>query len=77
MTVSGLQNCCFSQSEIVRFFFYESWCLSKVNLSPLLFVIVMDDLTDVKDVSLMELLSADGVALCGESFDEVIGSCKR
>ena len=42
-------------------------------LSPLLFVIVMDVLTeDVRDGSLMELLYADDLALCGESLNEVM-----
>ena len=37
-------------------------------LSPLLFIIVMDVLTeDVRNGSLMELLYADYLALCGES----------
>ena len=42
-------------------------------LSPLLFIMVMDVLTeDLKDGSLMELLCADNLILCGESLDEVI-----
>ena len=37
-------------------------------LSPLLFIMVMDVLTeDVRDGSLMELLYADNLVLCGES----------
>ena len=43
-------------------------------LSLLLFIIVMDVLTeDVRDGSLMELLYADDLALCGESLNEVKG----
>ena len=42
-------------------------------LSPLLFVMVMDILTeDVRDGSLMELLYADDLILCGESLNEVM-----
>ena len=42
-------------------------------LSPLLFIMVMDVLTeDVRDGSLMELLYADDLALCGESLNEVM-----
>ena len=39
-------------------------------LSPLLFIMVMDVLTeDVRDGSLMELLYADNLVLCGESLN--------
>ena len=42
-------------------------------LSPLLFIMVMDVLTeDVRDGSLMELLDADNLVLCGESLNEVM-----
>ena len=42
-------------------------------LSPLLLIMIMDVLTeDVSDGSLMELLYADDLALCGESLNEVI-----
>ena len=42
-------------------------------LSPLLFIMVMDVLTeDVRDGSLMELLYADDLVLCGESLHEVM-----
>ena len=42
-------------------------------LSPLLFILIMDVLTkDVSDGSLMELLCADDLALCGESLNEVM-----
>ena len=40
-------------------------------LSPLLFILVMDVLTDVRDGSLMELVYADDLVLCGESLNEV------
>ena len=40
-------------------------------LSPLLFIMVMDVLTkDVRDRSLMELLCADNLVLCGESLND-------
>ena len=42
-------------------------------LSPLLFIIVMDVLTDdVRNGSLMELLYADNLLLCGESLNVVM-----
>ena len=44
------------------------------DLSLLLFVIVMDVLTeDLRDGSFMELFYVDNLALCGKSLDEVIG----
>ena len=47
-------------------------------LSPLLFIMVMDVLTeDVRDGSLMEFLYADDLALCGESLNDVIDKYKR
>ena len=47
-------------------------------MSLLLFIIVMDVLTeDVRDGSLMELLYADDLALCGESLNEVKGKYGR
>ena len=46
-------------------------------LSPLLFIMVMDVLTEnVRDGSLMELLCADDLVLCGESLNEVMGDGK-
>ena len=42
-------------------------------LSPLLFIMVMDVLTeDVRDGSLMELLYANDLVLCGESLNEIL-----
>ena len=42
-------------------------------LIPLLFIMIMDVLTEeVSDGSLMELLYADDLALCGESLNEVM-----
>ena len=42
-------------------------------LSPLLFITVMDVLTeDVRDGTLMELLYADDLVLCAESLNEVM-----
>ena len=47
-------------------------------LSPLLFIMVMDVLTeDVRDGSLMELLYADNLVLCGESLNDVMDKYKR
>ena len=46
--------------------------------SPLLFIMVMYILTeDVRDGSLMELLYAGNLALCGESLDEVMDKYGR
>ena len=47
-------------------------------LSPLLFIMVIDVLTeDVRDASLMELLYADDLVLCGESLNEVMDNYGR
>ena len=47
-------------------------------MSPLLFIMVMDVLTeDVRDGSLMELLYANDLVLCGESLNEVIDKYGR
>ena len=47
-------------------------------LSPLLFIMTMDVLTeDMRDGSLMELLYADNLVLCGESLNEVMNRCGR
>ena len=49
-----------------------------IALSPLLFIMVMDVLTeDVRDGSLMELLYADDLVLCGESLNEVVDKYGR
>ena len=40
-------------------------------LSPLLFIMVMDVLTDVRDGSIMELLYGDNLALCWESLNKI------
>ena len=47
-------------------------------LSPLLFVMVMDVLTeDVRDGSLMELLYADDLVFFGKSLNDVMDKYKR
>ena len=47
-------------------------------LSPLLFIMIMVILAeDVRDGSLMELLYADDLVLCGESLNEVIDKYGR
>ena len=47
-------------------------------LSPILFIMVMDVLTvDVRDGSLMELLYADDLVLCGKSLNEVMNKYGR
>ena len=46
------------------------------TLNPLLFIMVMDVLTeDVRDGSLMELLYAVYLVLCGESLSEIMDKC--
>ena len=48
------------------------------GLSPFLFIMVMDALTEyVRDGSLMELLYADDLVLCGESLNEVMDKYGR
>ena len=48
------------------------------TLSALLFIMVIDVLTeDVRDGSLMELLYADDLFLCGESLNEIMDKCWR
>ena len=46
-------------------------------LSPLLFIMVMDVLTDVRNGSLMELLYANDLVLRGESLNKVMGKYGR
>ena len=47
-------------------------------LSPLLFIMVMDVQTeDMRDGSLIELLYADDLVLCGESINDVMDKYKR
>ena len=47
-------------------------------LSPLLFIMVMDVLTeDVSDNSLVELFYADNLVLCGESLNEFMDKYRR
>ena len=47
-------------------------------LSPLLFIVVMDVLTeDVRDGSMMELLNADNLVLCKESLNKVMDKHER
>ena len=48
------------------------------TLSPLLFIMVMDVLTeDVRNDSLMEVLYADDLVLCGKSLNEVMDNYGR
>ena len=51
--------------------------VADTTLSPLLFIIVMDVLLNVRDVSLMELLYADDFALFRESLNEIIRKYKK
>ena len=48
------------------------------NLSSFLFIMITNVLTeDVRGGSLMELLCADGLVLCGESLNEVMDKYGR
>ena len=68
-SVNGLLSSSFS----VKVGVYEG-----SGLSPLLFIMVMDVLTeDVRDGSLMELLYADDLVLCGELLNEVMDKYVR
>ena len=56
--------------EILSSFSVKIGLHQESALSPLLFIMVMDVLTeDVRDGSLMELLYADDLVLCGESLN--------
>ena len=46
-------------------------------LSPLLFIMIMDVVTDVRNGSLMELLYANDLVLSGESLNEVMDKYER
>ena len=73
-------NCCFSQSRIIRFFFCECWCLSRVSFN---FAVTCHfngcfDRRCERDGSSMEfLLYADDLALCEDSLDEIKGEYER
>ena len=52
--------------------------MSIKGLSPLLFIVVMDVLTeDLRDCLSVELLYAKDLVLCWESLNEVMGKCGR
>ena len=56
--------------EILSSFSVKIGLHQESALSPLLFIMVMDVLTeDVRNGSLMELLYADDLVLCGESLN--------
>ena len=56
--------------EILSSFSVKIGLHQESALSPLLFIMVMDVLTeDVRDGSIMELLYADDLVLCGESLN--------
>ena len=46
-------------------------------MSPLLFIMIMDVVTDVRNGSLMELLYANDFVLSGESLNEVMDKHER
>ena len=64
-----------STGELSSSFFVKVDVDQGSALSPLLFIMLVDVLTeDVRDFSIMELLHADNLVLCGESFDEIMAS---
>ena len=64
--------------EILSSFSVKIGLHQESALSPLLFIMVMDVLTeDVRNGSLMELLYADDLFLCGESLNEVVDKYGR
>ena len=64
--------------ELSSSFFLKVGVRQGSALSPLLFITVMDFLTaDERDGSLMELLCAYNLVLCGESLNEVMDKYGR
>ena len=62
----------------MKFIFCESWCPSRVWFESTFIYHGNGVLTeDVKDSSLIELLYADDLVLCGERLDEVIDKYGR
>ena len=73
----SLYKCCKTSvsvdGELSSSFFVKVGVHQGSALSPLSFIMVIDDLTEnVKDGSLMELLYADNLVLCGELLNAVI-----
>ena len=67
-----------STGELSSSFFVKVDVDQGSALSPLLFIMLVDVLTeDVRHFSIMELLHADNLVLCGESFDEIMGKYGR
>ena len=74
----GCKTAVFVYGELSSSFSLKVGLHQRSALSPLLFIMVMDGLTeDVRDVSLMELLYADDLVLCGESLNDVMDKYKR
>ena len=68
----GCETAVSVDGELSRLFSVKVGVHQGSALSLLLFIIVMDVLTkNVRDGSLMELLHAGGLVLCGESLNEV------
>ena len=66
------------EGELSSSFSVKVGVYQRSALSQLLFIMVMDVLTeDVTDGSLMEFLYADGLVLCGESLNQDIGKYWR
>ena len=80
--VMSLYKCCKTSVSVDRelssSFFVKVGVHQGSALSPLSFIMVIDDLTENgKDGSLMELLYADNLVLCGELLNAVIKKYER
>ena len=74
----GCKNAVLVDGELSSTFSVKVGVHQGSALSPLLFIMVIDVLTeDVIDGSLMELLYADDLVLCGESLNDVINKYGR
>ena len=64
--------------ELSSSFSLKAGVHQKSVLTPILFIMVVDVLTeDVRDGSLMELLDTGGLVLCEESLNEVMEKYRR
>ena len=74
----GCKNAVLVDGELSSSFSVKVGVHQGFALSPLLFIMVMDVLTeDVRDGSLMGLLYADDLVLFGESLNDVMDKYKR
>ena len=72
------KNAVSSDGELSSSFSVKVGVHQETSLSPILFTMVIDVLTeDARDGSLMELLCAEDLVLCGESSNEVMDKYGR